>query len=108
MHKMRIIVNLFIVLGWLATTAFQPLPPTQSIVPTAGDLNKVSPTNGSVDIATSSLVLQWSSSLSDVTYEYCVRPNKSGCPGSKWINVGLDTSVSQLNLTPGITYYWQV
>ena len=114
MNKSRSFAILFVILGWLATSAFQPLPPTENAAPALpaassvaapADFGKVSPANGAGNQSPSSLVLQWNSSSANVTYQYCLRTNKSGCPASKWVNAGLATSVTLRSLTPGVTAF---
>ncbi len=107
MYKFRRIGNFIIIFGWLVTTAFQPLP--ASFAPAApADFGKIAPSFGNLYVPNVGTSLQWNPSTLGVTYQYCLRPNRSGCQDKKWIDAGTATSVPLQGLTPGLTYYWQV
>ncbi len=108
MQKMRIISSFLIIFGWLVTSAFQPLPISPAAVDAPAAFTKVAPANGATGLSTTGVTLEWSSTLTNVTYQYCYRAGKSGCPGNKWVNVGTALSAPLPALTSGITYWWQV
>jgi hypothetical protein len=83
--------------------------PLQPAAPAAPDpFGKLSPANNAVNQPVTNLVLQWNTSSAGVTYQYCVRPNKTDCPAPQWVSVGSNTSATLTNLNPNSTYYWQV
>ncbi len=109
MNKMRIISTVLMIFVWLVTAAFQPLPITPAAVDAPANFTKVGPAFG-ITVSSTDVLLQWNpSSTPGVTYQYCVRANKSGCANEKkWVTAGSNTSFPVQGLTPGITYYWQV
>ncbi len=110
MNKMRFISTLLVIFVWLVTAAFQPLPISPAAVDAPDPFYKVAPANGSTNLLSGGVTLQWTASTAGVTYEYCLKANnnKPTCPGHKWISAGSAISVPLQGLTPGATYYWQV
>jgi hypothetical protein len=88
-----------------------------------GSFGKTSPGNGVLNLLvpvdplsgnllqpayTVGVPLEWASSDSAASYEYCIdRTNNDTCDGS-WISVGTSTSVLLNTFKPGSYYYWQV
>ena len=79
--------------------SFVPGPP--------GAFNKTAPTstaNGQPLPAS----IGWNSSAGAASYEYCYdTSDDNDCDGA-WTNAGSNLSVLLGNLTPGVSYYWQV
>jgi hypothetical protein len=121
MYKARISIILLAFLVWLSLTGFRPftqqpinpLPISSLLFPSSfasapSPFGKQLPIDGAVDQPTSNLTLQWEASSPNVTYQYCLRTNKSKCPPAKWISVGANTSATLQGLTSNTRYYWQV
>jgi hypothetical protein len=66
--------------------------------------NKLTPSNGAIDIPTSP-TLTWQTSSGATSYEYCYATT-TGC--TSWTSVGSNTSVGLSGLLNNQVYYWQV
>ncbi len=110
MNKMRVMYTVLFIFVWMFTAAFQTIPVTPAAVDAPSPFNKLAPTNDSTVSLAGGVTLQWEASTTGSTYEYCLKTNNNNtkCPGSKWISVGTDLSITLPGLTPGVKYYWQV
>jgi predicted phosphodiesterase len=69
--------------------------------------SKTNPSNGALDQARD-VILSWSTSDNASSYQYCIDTVNDGACNSSWINNGTATSKALSNLSPSVTYYWQV
>jgi len=72
--------------------------------PIPSSFTKQAPISGAV-IHTTAVVLSWTTASGAHHYRYCITTNSACIPTT---DVGTSTGVTISNLSPGITYYWQV
>jgi hypothetical protein len=72
-----------------------------------GTFNKFSPVMGASGQLMNT-TLSWESSSVAASYEYCVDTTNDTIYFAGWVSSGTNTSLDLSELTPGVTYYWQV
>jgi uncharacterized delta-60 repeat protein len=80
---------------------------TANLMASPAAFNKVSPANGAPS-QPASLTLSWGTSDGASSYEYCLDKSTNGTCDNSWVTTGTNTSVTVSNLTPSVTYSWQV
>jgi Transmembrane protein 131-like N-terminal/Viral BACON domain/Fibronectin type III domain len=103
-------IRFIIIIGIIALSLFYGAEGVLALTP-PGAFSKVSPSNGATNQPKTAVTLSWSGSSGATGYSYCFDP-LDRCDhydySQNYTDVGSNTSVVVTNLSPGMTYYWQV